>query len=153
MIHSPPCSTLSFRGHPIYAVLAPVPLVCFPLTLVTDIVYARTAAILWADMSAWLLVTGIVFALMAGATGLVDFLRDPRIRRLRPAWIHALGNSVALLLAIFNVLIHSRDAYTSVVPSGLILSGLVVVILLVTSWNGLTLVYRHGIGVRQPEFP
>jgi uncharacterized membrane protein len=33
----------------------------------------------------------------------------------------------------------------------LILSALVVVILLVTGWNGLGLVYRHGVGVRQPE--
>jgi uncharacterized membrane protein len=36
-----------------------------------------------------------------------------------------------------------------VVPSGLILSVLVVVILLVTGWNGWGLVYRYGVGVRQ----
>jgi uncharacterized membrane protein len=31
----------------------------------------------------------------------------------------------------------------------LILSALVVVILLFTGWNGWTMVYRHGVGVRQ----
>jgi len=56
-----------------------------------------------------------------------------------------------LVLSFFNALIHTRDAYTSVVPSGLILSGLVVLLLIVTGWNGWTLVYRHGVGVHAKE--
>jgi uncharacterized membrane protein len=35
--------------------LVPIPIVCFVATLVTDIVYWRTATMSWADMSAWLL--------------------------------------------------------------------------------------------------
>ena len=54
---------------------------------------------------------------------------------------------------IVNAFVHSRDAYTSVVPSGLILSGLVVLILFVTAWNGWTMVYRHGVGVRPVDRP
>ena len=38
--------------------LVPIPLVCFVGTLMTDIVYWHTAAMLWADMSAWLLLAG-----------------------------------------------------------------------------------------------
>jgi uncharacterized membrane protein len=48
-------------------------------------------------------------------------------------------------------LIHTRDAYTSVVPSGVVLSALTVAILAVTGWNGWTLVHRHGVGVRDRE--
>jgi uncharacterized membrane protein len=129
--------------------LVPVPMVCFVATLVTDIVYWRTAAMLWADISAWLLVIGLLVSLFAATAGVIDFLGDRRIRELRAAWIHGLGNIAALVLSIFNALIHTRDAYTSVVPSGLILSTLVVAILLVTGWNGWTMVYRHGVGVRQ----
>ena len=146
-----PRSTLSVRDHPLHVMLVPVPIVCFVATLVTDIVYSRTAAMLWADISAWLLVIGLIFSLFAATAGLIDFFGDGRIRELRAAWIHALGNVAALILSIFNALIHTRDAYTSVVPSGLILSALVVVILLVTGWNGWTMVYRHGVGVRQKE--
>ncbi len=131
--------------------LAPIPLVCFMATLVTDIVYWRTAAMPWADISAWLLVAGLVVSILTAAAGLVDFFGEPRIRELRAAWIHGLGNIAAFILSIFNALIHTRDAYTSVVPSGLTLSALVVAILLVTGWNGWTLVYRHGVGVRQRE--
>jgi uncharacterized membrane protein len=146
-----PRSTVNFLGRPLHAMLVPVPIVCFAGTLLTDIVYWRTAAMLWADVSAWLLMIGLIVSVFAAAAGLIDFLGDRRIRALRAAWIHALGNSAALVLSIFNAMIHTRDAYTSVVPSGLILSALVVVILLVTGWNGWSLVYRHGVGVRDRE--
>jgi uncharacterized membrane protein len=131
--------------------LVPVPIVCFVGTFVTDIVYWRTAAMLWADISAWLLLIGLIVSAFAATAGLIDFFGDRRIRELRAAWIHGLGNIAALVLSIFNAMIHTRDAYTSVVPSGLILSALVVAILLVTGWNGWTMVYRHGAGVRDTE--
>jgi uncharacterized membrane protein len=43
--------------------------------------------------------------------------------------------------------VHSRDAWTSVVPTGLILSAATVVILMITAWLGGSLVYRYGVGV------
>jgi uncharacterized membrane protein len=129
--------------------LVPIPIVCFVATLITDLVYWRTAAMLWADMSAWLLTIGLIISIFAVLAGLIDFLAEPRIRQLRAAWIHALGNITALVLSILNALVHTRDAYTSVVPTGLILSSLVVLILLVTGWNGWSMVYRHGVGVRE----
>jgi uncharacterized membrane protein len=131
--------------------LVPIPIVCFGATLVTDIVYWQTAAMLWADISAWLLVIGLIVSIFAATAGLIDFFGDRRVREFRAAWIHALGNVAALVLSIFNAFIHTRDAYTSVVPAGLILSAVVVAILLVSGWNGWTLVYRHGVGVRQKE--
>ena len=146
-----PRSTLTVGRRPLHAVLVPIPIVCFVATLVTDIVYWRTAAMLWADMSAWLLLVGLIVSAFAAAAGMIDFIGDRRIRRLRAAWVHGIGNAAAVILSILNCLIHTRDAYTSVVPSGLMLSALVVVILLVTGWNGGALVYRHGVGVRQAE--
>jgi uncharacterized membrane protein len=54
------------------------------------------------------------------------------------------------VLAIFNALILTRDAHTSVVPTGLGLSSFVVLILAVTGWNGWSMVHRHGVGVEVP---
>ena len=68
------------------------------------------------------------------------------IRTQRPAWPHMIGNIVVLLLALLNALVHTRDAWTSVVPTGLILSAVVVLILPVTGWLGWSMVYRHGVG-------
>jgi uncharacterized membrane protein len=128
--------------------LVPIPIVCFAGTLLTDIAYACTADMQWANFSAWLLTFGLIGAALAMIAGLIDFLGEGRIRRLRAAWIHAVGNGLAALLSLINIFIHSRDAWTSVVPTGLILSALVVLILLVTGWNGWAMVYRHGVAIR-----
>jgi len=129
---SNPRSSVSLRGHPIHLLLAPVPAVCFVATLVTDIVYWQTAAMLWADFSSWLVVVGVIFSVLTAIAGLVDSFRHRRVREYRAAWVHGLANTAVLVLSFFNALIHTRDAYTSVVPTGLILSGLVVVLLIVT---------------------
>jgi uncharacterized membrane protein len=145
-----PHSTASICGHPVHAMLVPIPITCFIGTLFSDLAYWQTANMLWANMSAWLLAVGLIVSVFAVLAGLIDFAGDRRIRALRSAWIHGFGNAVALGLAIANSFIHSRDAYSSVVPTGLILSALVVAILLVTGWHGGTMVFRHGVGVR-PE--
>lgn len=150
---SNPRATAAIAGHPIHPMLVPVPIFCFVATLFTDIVYAQTADMQWANMSAWLLAVGLIVSVFVVIAGLVDFFGDRRIRKLRAAWIHGLGNAAALILSIFNIFIHSRDAYTSVVPTGLILSALVVLILLVTGWNGWAMVYRHRVGVRPEDAP
>jgi uncharacterized membrane protein len=146
-----PRSTVTFGGRPLHVMLVPIPIVCFVGTLITDIVYWRTAAIMWADMSDWLLIVGLIVSVFAALAGMIDLFGDARIRQLRAAQIHAVGNVTVIILSIFNCLIHTRDAYTSVVPAGLILSALVVLILLVTGWNGWAMVYRHGVGVHPRE--
>ncbi len=148
-----PRSTASVAGHPIHAMLVPIPIVCFIGTFITDLVYWRTAAMMWADMSAWLLTIGLIVSIFVVIAGLTDFIGDRRVRALKAAWVHGLGNGLVLILSILNAFVHSRDAYTSVVPTGLVLSTLVVLILAVTAWSGATLVYRHGVGVRPEARP
>src|SRR5690348_8766591 len=113
-----PRSTASIARHPIHPMLVPFPIVCFVGALITDIAYAETAEIQWANFSAWLLLAGLIMAVFAAIAGVIDFLGDRRIRSIAAAWVHGIGNAVAVILAIFNSFIHSRDAYTSVVPTG-----------------------------------
>lgn len=142
-----PPSTASIAGHPIHPMLVPFPIVCFVGALVTDIVYWQTAEMMWANFSVWLLTVGVVMGILAAIAGLIDFLGSGRVRAQPPAWPHLLGNVLALVLAIINTLVHSRDGWTSVVPTGLILSAAVVLIFLVTGWLGWSMVYRHHVGV------
>lgn len=148
-----PRSAARIAGRPIHPMLVPVPIVCFTGTLITDIAYWRTANMQWANFSAWFLAAGLFVSVFVVIAGLIDFLSDRRIRALREVWVHGLGNGLALLLSIWNAFVHSRDAYTSVVPTGLILSIIVVLILAVTVWNGWSMVYRHGVGVRSEGRP
>jgi uncharacterized membrane protein len=140
-------STAEVAGHPIHPMLVPIPIVCFIGALVTDITYYVTAQMMWADFSSWLLVVGLVFGVLAAIAGLTDFLTNRLIRSQAPAWPHLIGNVAVLVLAFFNALIHTRDAWTSVVPTGLILSIVTVLILPITGWLGWALVYRHRVGV------
>ncbi|KRP90808.1 MULTISPECIES: DUF2231 domain-containing protein [Bradyrhizobium] len=140
-------STAQIAGHPIHPMLVPIPITCFVGALLTDIAYVASAEIMWANFSAWLLLAGIVFGVLAAIAGLIDFLGNRLVRAQAPAWPHLIGNAVVLILSIVNLMIHMRDGWTSVWPSGLALSALTVLILPITGWLGWALVYRHGVGV------
>jgi uncharacterized membrane protein len=142
-----PRSTVRIARHPIHTMLVPFPIVCFIGALATDIAYWQTAEMTWANFSAWLLAVGLIFGVLAAIAGLVDFLANPMIRALRAAWLHLIGNVVVMVLAFIDALVHTRDAWTSVVPTGLILSAVVVVLMVFTGWLGGTMVFRHGVGV------
>jgi uncharacterized membrane protein len=123
--------------HPVHGILAAYPLACFTGALVTDIAYANTAQMQWANFSVWLIAAGVVMALLAAVAGIVDAVRGrsagvPR----RSSAVHSVLTIVTLVVAIINGFIHSRDAWTSVVPAGLILSVISAVLILVTSWIG-----------------
>jgi uncharacterized membrane protein len=145
--HANPPSTASIAGHPLHPMLVPFPIVCFVGALATDLAYWRTADIMWANFSAWLLAAGLFFGAFAALAGLIDFWSNRRVRAQAPAWPHMLGNILALALSLINAFVHSRDGWTAVVPTGLILSASVVVILLFTGWMGWSMVYRHRVGV------
>ena len=147
----PAPSKAAIVGHPINAALVPFPIVCFTLTLGTDILYWRTGTLMWQNFSDWLLLAGLVMGGLAALAGIWDLLARPVLRRRQMGWIHGVGNIVVLILAFFNNLIHSRDGWIAVVPTGLILSALTVLVLLCTVWIGRAMVYRHGIGVSYNE--
>ena len=122
-------STASIRRHPIHPMLVPFPIACLVGTLLSDIAYSLTANVMWARFSTWLITIGVILGIVAAVAGAIDFVGNRMIRAQSAAWPHAIGNAVVLILAILNMLIHARDAWTSVVPWGLALSAIIVLIL------------------------
>ncbi len=122
------------RSSTVVWVLAAFPIACFTCALVTDFAYTQTADIMWADFSDWLLAIGMAGGVVAAIAGLVHLVMTRRIRGPQPVWPAILGSVVVLVIALFNNLVHSRDAWTSVVPTGIGLSALTVVIMFVTIW-------------------
>ena len=129
-------STLSaLRGiHPIVRILAAFPVACFTCALFTDLAYAQTANIMWADFSDWLLAAGMAGGVLAAVAGIVGWLAGRRSHTPRRGWVTIVGTLLTLLIALVNNFVHSRDAWTSVVPEGLTLSALTVLVMLVTAW-------------------
>jgi uncharacterized membrane protein len=137
----------ALRRHPLHPLLVPLPIGFLVGALVADIIFMTTTDSFWARGSFWLLAGGIVTGLLAGLLGIVELLTVPRARQLTIAWVHGLGNVLALVLAFINLFLRWNDNSTPVYPTGLILSAAVVLILLVTGWLGGELAYRHGVGV------
>src|SRR5882672_7255485 len=94
----------------------------------TDFVYWRTLLFQWNNFSIWLLTGGLVLAALAGMILLLEAVLQ-RVGRI--SWWRFIGFTVAALVSLLNAFVHSRDAYTAVVPEGLILSAIVTVVLVV----------------------
>ncbi len=122
-------------GHVIPPPRIPFPAELFAIVLLTDIVFWKTGDPQWTTMSSWLLFAGLVLATAALASELIG-LRDPRLRRSRPARVHLLGDSLVFVLSLVNFVFHVRDGYSAVVPAGPLLSAAVVFIQLSAGWVG-----------------
>ena len=133
--------------HPMHTVLVAFPAVCFVGAFITDFVYWRSMSFVWANFSVWLLTVGLVMAGLVVIAALIDFMTSRNSRESRPPWPYVLGNGLVIVLSLFNVFVHSRDGYTSVVPTGIILSGIVVLIMMITGWMGGEAAYRRRAGV------
>ena len=142
-----PRSTASIAGHPIHPMLIPFPIAFFVATLVCDLVFWGTGKTGWFGPTLWLLGAGLIIAALAAVAGLTDVLSDARIRALNTAWWHAGGNVVAVVIELVNWYMRYAQGSAAVLPTGIILSAIVVAILLFTGWKGWELVYRYRVGV------
>jgi uncharacterized membrane protein len=132
------------RGRPIHRILVSFSAAYFAGALVTDLVYWQIPDVLWERFSIWLIVAGLIMAGVAAIAYVIDLAGGRQIDT--PAWPRVVGYALAVLLSLMNAFVHSRDGYTAVVPTGLMLSGLVIVVLLLTAWVGMALANHPRVG-------
>ena len=125
-----------------HEMLTPFPVAYFTGAFVTDLAYWQSANVMWERFSVWLIAAGLIAAIFAALAAILDLASG----RQKPAWAHALAYVFAVLLSLINVFVHSRDAYTAVVPTGLTLSGLVFVVLLAATSAGWAFTSPHRVG-------
>ena len=142
-------SKAAIAGHPIHPMLIPFPIAFLVGALASDLGYWGSGDPFWARGSLWLAGAGLVTGAIASLFGLIDFLGLRRVRELTSAWLHFLGNGVALLLTLWSVLHRYDDPVAGVLPTGIILSVAVASILVVTGWLRGELSYRHRVGVME----
>lgn len=146
IVEERPARRVGIAGHPYSALFLPVPIVCFTGALITDIAYVNSDGNLqWLNFSCWLLLAGLLFALVAGVLMLIDLARLPQLRTN-----HGWGSfgllAAAGILEFINSLIHARDGWTAVVPAGLILSAIGAIVIMSHGW--LWHESRYGVGGR-----
>jgi uncharacterized membrane protein len=142
-----PQSTAQIAGHPLHPMLIPFPVAFLVSTLVCDLLFWNTGNSAWSTASLYLLGAALVMAGLAAVAGLTDFLGDRRIRNLSAAWHHMLGNVVVVLLSLWNSYRRYETGDAAVLPTGLIISFVVALLLLYTGWRGWEMVYRHRVAV------
>jgi Predicted membrane protein len=142
-----PRSTAQVVGHPIHPMLVPFPIVFFVSVFVCDLAFWQSGATAWTTAGIWLLGAGLVTAALTAIAGLLDFAGEQRIRDLSDAWWHAGANIVAVLIELYNFYIRYANGSSAVLPTGLILSLIVVCLLFFSGWKGAELVFRHRVGV------
>ena len=135
-------STAKPRGRPIHKMPAWFSAAYFVGALATDLVYWRMPDVMWERFSIWLITVGLIIAGLAAIAYTIDLLGGRQIDR--PAWPRAVGYGLAVLLSLLNAFVHSRDGYTAVVPTGLVLSGLVVAVLILTAGVASALANRRA---------
>jgi uncharacterized membrane protein len=133
------------RGRPIHRLLVSFSVAYFTAALATDLTYWQMPDVMWERFSIWLIAAGLIMAGLAIIAYVIDLAARRRIDR--PAWPCVVGYAIAILLALTNAFVHSRDGYTAVVPTGLTLSALVVVVLVLTALVARALTNRHRFGV------
>jgi len=144
-----PKSTASIAGHPIHPMLIPFPVAFLVATLVCDLVFWRTGNSAWTTASLYLLGVALVMTALAALAGLTDFLGERRIRSLSAAWHHMIGNVIVVLLSLWNWFLRFTDGEAAVLPTGLLISFAVVLLLLYTGWRGWEMVYRHRVAIAE----
>ena len=142
-----PRTTARIGGHPIHPMLIPFPIAFLVATLACDLIFWRTGNAAWSTASLWLLGAALVMAALAAVAGLTDFIGDGRIRALPAAWHHMIGNVLAVLLSLWNWYRRYDAGEAAVLPTGLLISLVVVLILLYTGWRGWEMVYQHRVAV------
>jgi len=124
----------------IYGLLNPIPFGCFVAALILDSIYAESAVILWVKAAAWLILFGLLFAVLPRLINLTQVWITSRHRATRTDKLEFWLNLCAIVAAIVNEFVHSRDAY-AVIPAGVWLSAATVLLLAV----GLIVVAVEGI--------
>jgi uncharacterized membrane protein len=137
-------STAKPRGRPIHKMLVSFSAAYFTGALVTDVVYWQMPDVVWERFSIWLIAAGLIMAGLAIIAYVIDLAAGRQIDR--PAWPGIIGYVLAISLSLVNAFVHSRDGYTAVVPTGLMLSALVVAVLIVTAGVASALANRHRVG-------
>jgi len=132
-------------GHPIHQMLIVFPLGLLATSLVFDIVRLATGNPFWAQISYYMLLSGLIGGGLAAITGVIDFLSIPKYTRARTIGIvHGLGNVGVMTLFLVSFIMRNNGEHGGV-PIGL--SVIAALGALVTGWLGGELVDRLGVGV------
>jgi len=136
-------------GHPFHPVLVTVPIGAWVASLVFDLAaLAADEEATFAEGAYWLIVLGVVGAVVAAVFGLMDLLAIPRgTRAFRTGLTHMALNLTVVVLYVVNLAVRRASGYEEVDTAGVVLSVIALVVLGASGWLGGKLSYTYGVRV------
>jgi len=119
--------------HPLHAVVLAGTVPLFLGALLSDLAYWCSYEIQWSNFASWLIVGGLVPALIVVLWALVQLVRaDDRRGRSLSYFLVVL---LMWVLGFVDALVHAQDAWAAM-PGGLVLSTVVAVLACAATWLG-----------------
>jgi uncharacterized membrane protein len=141
-----------FMGHPLHPIAVHLPIGLWATSLVFDILYFSGGNSSFAQFSYYLILIGLVGALLASPMGFADYIDIPKNSEAKKiASLHMILNGVIIAAYICNLYLRYRQNFSvpsTVTAAPFLLSVASVSLLSVSGYLGGLLVYEYGISVR-----
>ena len=142
-------STASIKGHPLHAMLIPLPIGLWIFSLISDLIFKfGYGPSVWNDVAFYTLAGGTLGALVAAVPGFLDFTDINNLKTRTIAIWHMRINLFTVVLYAVNFWLRMHRAPNDNLPILLSVAG--IILITISGWLGGELVYVRGVAVKQP---
>ena len=136
-------------GHPFHPILVTIPIGAWVASIIFDLMAAfGDEPEAFARGAYWLIVIGIVGALLAAVIGLLDLTVIPRgTKAFRTGLTHMTLNLAVVVLFVVNVVLRASQGIEDASGAGIALSVVALGLLGLSGWLGGKLAYHYGVRV------
>lgn len=140
---------MRFLGHPLHPALVHAPLGLLLSVIVWDVIGCWYAHDAMRTVAHWTLLIGLIAAVPAAITGVIDLIAIPPGRAQKIALYHMCVMMLAVIIYLVSYIMR-RDAPPN---SGLIIGidAFGTFVLAFGGWLGGHLVYAHGVGIKRDD--
>ena len=143
-----PRITATIFGRALHPLLRPFAVGYFFTACAADLVYTQASVFVrhsvpeFADITEWLLIAGLVMAVLAAVVATIDLLGERQFRAIPDLRMYAAGSALVMALEVYNLHIRQAMGADAITPTGLILSLAASVVLLATPTRNWARMYR-----------
>lgn len=127
--------------HPLHILFLVSAVPLFLGALFSDLAYSSSYQIQWSNFASWLIAGALVVSALALLCAVIDWFRAPYHHRYE--FLYPLLLVITWITGFINALIHAKDAW-AIMPTALVLSVIVTILILITAWVGLTGCHKGG---------
>lgn len=145
-----PRITAKIAGRALHPLLRPFAIGYFLAVLGCDLLYANAGANArftadgFGSLTEWLLVAGLVSAVLCGMVALVDMMGERRFRDLPDLGLYIGGGALVLAIQLYNLTLRQAAGNDAILPMGLVLSLSAVAVLMATPSQHWSRMYRQA---------